>query len=171
MTNMKNMKNHLKWLWVPVYGIVSFLFFGWAVIMNGGGHGPIAPSILVQGPFAVLEWLASLLPLGDWGGLVMYLLPVFWMGEAALALFRNKYCKWAFLIVVPAKYIVTVVSMFSDFVQKYSSQPFYEREIDTLILIGIPYIGVQALLWILFLKTWRQRPCDNETIKPKKRKK
>ena len=150
------MKKYLKWLFVPVFGIVNFLFLAFAVIVNGGGHGPTMPFIIMMSPLLALEWLTKLLFPANWvlPLFLIYLVFAFsWMGEAVLALCRNKYCKWAFLIVVLGRYIYTLILLFSGFVKDNSQVPLKE-EMGALLFVAIPYIGVQLLLWILFLKTW-----------------
>ena len=147
---MMNMKKHLKWLWVPLIGILNFLFFALSVIMNGGGHGLVTPLVIAMSPLMVLTWLTSALPLGDWGFLVMYLLPFYWMGEVVLALCRNKYCKWAFLLLVLGRYIHTIILVFCwD-----SSKKHYLELFSSVIVLLAPYIVAQLLLWIVFLQTW-----------------
>ena len=73
------------------------------------------------------------------------------MGEVALALRRNARCGWAFLFVVPGKYIVTLILIFT---LDTSFQYFPENYFSVLLFLAIPYIGVQILLWALYLRTW-----------------
>jgi len=145
---MMNMKKHLKWLWVPVFGIISGMFLFLAIAFNGGGHGPFTPLVIVASPPIVLMWLS---PPGAPALFVSYV-PFYWMGEAVLALCRNKYSKWAFLILVPTKYIFTIFLLFFwDLAYKHHYELF---NAGFIISVLTPYIAVQLFLWILFLHTW-----------------
>jgi len=142
--------------WIPLFGIISVVFLVFAIIINGAGHGPLLPVIVVASP----SMLTLLLLPSDYEALFVLLTPFYWMGEVGLALCRNKYCKWAFWISVLGKYIVMLTVMFS---WEYSFQYFWEMGAGGAVLfVVIPYIGVQVLLWFLFLRTWKQKPKQNE---------
>jgi len=145
--NMENINKSQGCFWIPLFGIISAVFLFFAIAFNGGGHGPLVQVIIVASPLVALALLLD-------QGLVFFLVPFYWMGEAALALSRNARCGWAFLFAVPARYIFTIIFMFScdDSFHRFSGDFF-----DILIFPGsvaILYIGVQILLWALYLRTW-----------------
>ena len=138
------MKKYRRWLFVPAFGILSVPLFIFAILIIGpDGQGSAISLLIIASPLAVLMML------GKGFIAVLLLVPFYWMGEAVLALCRNKYCKWAFLIAVTVKYIVIIFFTFFW-------NPSFQRgeEIDELLFLGTPYIGMQVLLWVLFLKTW-----------------
>ena len=142
------MKKYLKWLWVPVFGIVSVLLFIFTILIVGpDGLGSAIPLFITASP------LAELMMLGEGFGVFVFLVPFYWMGEAVLALCRNKYCKWAFWVGVPGKYIYTLILIFT-LNTRYPQFPGSHTGIDLLLIVVISYIGMQLLLWALFLHTW-----------------
>jgi len=142
----ENMEKSKGCFWVPVFGIISVVLVFLGVILAGGGHGGYTLLFIAASP------LTELMPLAEgWFITVLFLIPFYWMGEVVLALCHNKYCKWAFLLGVPGKYIYTLIFIFT---WDTRFQHFPGSGIGVLLFVAILYIAVQLLLWVLFLKTW-----------------
>jgi len=145
---MPNMKKYLKWLWVPLFGIISVPLFIFTILIIGpDGLGSAIPLFITASP------LAELMMLGEGFGAIFFLIPFYWMGEVVLALCRNKFCKWVFLVCVPGKYIYTLILIFT-LGTRYPNFHGSHTGIDLLFITAIPYIVVQILLWALYLRTW-----------------
>jgi len=149
--NEKDEKKSKKWLFVPAFGILSAVFLFLAIGLSGGGDGYVMPGIIILWPLLPLIWLVNILSFGNGAFFFIYIAPLHWMGEATLALCRNKYCKWAFLLVVPGRYIYTLIVIL---LRDDCFHSTYKAEFGFLLSIAIFYIAVQLLLWFLFLKTW-----------------
>jgi len=146
MTNMENMEKSQGCFWVAVFGIISIALVFLGVFFAGGGHGTYTLLFITASP------LTGLMPLDEeWFMAILFFIPFYWMGEAALALSRNTRCGWTFLIVVPGKYIYTLSFIFT---WDARFQHFPKSSLDMLFFVAIIYIGVQILLWALYLRTW-----------------